>query len=440
MFEREVDKQLLAWKTDKNRKPLIVHGARQVGKTWALKHFGKEYFEDVAYFSLDKDESGLCDLFKTTKDPQRIIQQLSFLHGKKINPQTTLLILDEIQECNEALNALKYFCEDTPEYAVACAGSLLGIYLNHIGNSFPVGKVNHVYMYPLTFSEFLKTKDALMYEYMQSIDKVAPLPQIFFDKLREAFTAYSICGGMPEPATLMIDFDEMERVDGALRDILNDYSLDFVKHTTSALAPRINYVWNSLPSQLAKENRKFVYQLVRPGARAREYEDAILWLEQAGLVNKVLLNKSPKLPLKAYDDLSTFKLYALDLGLLRRLSELDASVLLQQTPAYAEYKGALAENYILQSLVAQFQTGFRYWTSGNTAEVDFLLQYGKQIYPVEVKADQSIQGKSLIQYEKLFQPAYRIRYSMLNLKQDGNLLNIPLFLADKTKELLSRYS
>lgn len=291
-------------------------------------------------------------------------------------------------------------------------------------------------MYPLTFTEFLKTKDSSMHEYMNSIKEIAPIPQIFFDKLREAFIAYSICGGMPEPATLMIDFNDMEKVDSALWDILNDYALDFVKHTTPALAPRINYVWNSLPSQLAKENRKFVYQLVRPGARAREYEDAILWLEQAGLINKVVLSKSPKLPLKAYDDLSTFKLYALDMGLLRRLSELDASVLLVSSPVYSEYKGALAENYVLQSLTAQFQASFRYWASGNKAEVDFLLQCGNQIYPIEVKADQNITGKSLIQYEKLFQPTCRIRYSMLNLKQDGNLINIPLFLADKTKELL----
>lgn len=371
MFERGIIQLLVAWKTDVNRKPLVIHGARQVGKTWALKYFGQKYFEDVAYFSLDKDESGLCDIFKTTKDPERIIQQLSFLHGRKINPQTTLLILDEIQECNEALNSLKYFCEEAPEYAVACAGSLLGIYLNHIGNSFPVGKVNHLSMYPLTFTEFLNTKDPAMYQYMCSVKEIAPLPQIFFDKLREAFIAYSICGGMPEPASLMVDFNDMQKVDSSLRDILNDYALDFVKHTTPTLAPRINYVWNSLPSQLAKENRKFVYQLVRPGARAREYEDAILWLEQAGLVNKVVLSKSPRLPLKAYDDLSTFKLYALDIGLLRQLSELDASVLLLSTPGYTEYKGALAENYVLQSLTAQFQASFRYWTSGNKAEVDF---------------------------------------------------------------------
>lgn len=436
MFERDVIKQFIAWKADERRKPLVIHGARQVGKTWALKHFGKEHFEDVAYFSLDKDESGLCDIFRTTKDPQRIIQQLSFLHGRKINPQTTLLILDEIQECNEALNALKYFCEEAPEYAVACAGSLLGIYLNHIGNSFPVGKVNHIYMYPLTFTEFLKTTDKLMYEYMQSLDKIEPLAQIFFDKLREAFTAYSICGGMPEPASLMADFHDMEKVDAALRDILDDYALDFVKHTTAALAPRINYVWNSLPSQLAKENRKFVYQLVRPGARAREYEDAILWLQQAGLVNKVILNKTPKLPLKAYDDLSVFKLYALDLGLLRRLSDLDARILLQPATDYMEYKGALAENYVLQSLVAQFQTSFRYWASDNKAEVDFLLQYGNRICPVEVKAGASVQGKSLLQYEKLYHPDCRLRYSMKNLSQDGNLLNVPLFLADRTKDLL----
>lgn len=439
MFEREIIKNLIAWKSDKKRKPLIIHGARQVGKTWALKAFGKEHFEDVAYFNFDKDDSGLCELFRTTKDPNRLIQQLSFIHGRKINPQTTLLILDEIQECDEALNSLKYFCEELPEYAVACAGSLLGIYLNHLGTSFPVGKVNHLYMYPLTFLEFLHTSDKGLYEYTQSIQQIEPLPQIFCDKLREAFTAYSICGGMPEAATLMIDTHDVEQVDNCLRDILNDYSLDFVKHTSGALAPRIGYVWNSLPSQLAKENRKFIYQLVRQGARAREYEDAILWLEQSGLVNKVVLNKTPKLPLKAYDDLSTFKLYALDMGLLRRLSELDASVILTQAPGYAEYKGALAENYVLQSLTAQFQIPFRYWTSGNTAEVDFLLQHNNQIYPIEVKADKNITGKSLAQYNQLYEPELRIRYSMLNLKQDGNLINIPLFLADKTKVLLNSH-
>ena len=436
MFERIVIEQLSAWKTDKNRKPLMIHGARQVGKTWALKHFGKNYFEDIAYFSLDKDESGLRDIFATTKDPHRIIQQLSFLHGGKINPQTTLLVLDEIQECNEALNALKYFCEEAPEYAIACAGSLLGIHLNHSGNSFPVGKVNHIYMYPLTFTEFLKTKDPALHEYVQSIRSIEPLPQIFFDKLHEAFISYSICGGMPEAAFLMLDFEDMKKVDTTLRNILNDYTLDFGKHTTPTLSTRINYIWNSLPSQLAKENRKFVYQLIRPGARAREYEEAILWLEQAGLVNKVTLSKSPKIPLKAYDDLNVFKLYALDVGLLRNLSEIDGKVLLQPSNQYTEYKGALAENYVLQSLIAQFQTSFRYWTSGNKAEIDFLLQYDNRIFPVEVKAGQSLQGKSLLQYEKLFHPAYRLRYSMLNLKQDGNLLNIPLFLADKTKELL----
>lgn len=436
MFDRIIIEQLTAWKTKQNRKPLIIHGARQVGKTWVLKHFGKNHFEDMAYFSLDKDENGLRDIFATTKDPYRIIQQLSFLHGKKINPQTTLLILDEIQESNEALNALKYFCEDAPEYAIACAGSLLGIHLSHAGNSFPVGKVNHLYMYPLTFTEFLKAKDPSMYEYVKSLHATEPLPQIFFDKLNEAFISYSICGGMPEAAMQMLEFENMKEVDAVLENIRHDYALDFVKHTSPALASRIHYVWNSLPSQLAKENRKFVYQIVRPGARAREYEEAILWLEQAGLINKVTLSKLPKIPLKAYDDLGVFKLYALDSGLLRNLSDIDGKILLEPPHQYAEYKGALAENYILQSLTAQFQTSFRYWNSGNKAEIDFLLQYNNRIFPIEVKAGKSIQGKSLLQYEKLFQPAYRIRYSMLNLKQDGNLLNIPLFLADKTKELL----
>lgn len=436
MFKRTIIEQLKSWLSKADRKPLILSGARQIGKTWVLKEFGQMCFDDVAYFSLDKEKS-VCQLFQTTKDPLRLIKQLSFLHGREILPQKTLLILDEIQECSEALQALKYFCEEAPQYAVVCAGSLLGVYLNHESQSFPVGKVNHLSMYPLAFTEFLESYDNLLFKYYEQLDSIEPMPQIFYDKLREAYISYCICGGMPEVAMNMIGKTDIESVEEKLDNILKDYSRDFIKHTTAVEANRIDLVWQSIPSQLARENRKFVYQLVRPGARAREYEGAITWLQRAGLIYKVNALSKPSLPLKAYDDLSAFKIYAVDMGLLRKLAEMEASLYLKDSPVFSEFKGALAENYVLQSLIAQYGGSFRYWTSEHKAEVDFLLVSDNEIYPVEVKADTNITGKSIVQYEKQFHPRMRIRYSMLNLKMDGNLLNIPLFLADKTKQLVS---
>ncbi|MBQ0156356.1 MAG: ATP-binding protein [Bacteroidales bacterium] len=435
MFKRNIIRQLSQWKDKKDRKPLILSGARQIGKTWVLKEFGKEYFDEVAYFSLDKDSS-ICQLFQTTKDPKRLLPQLSLLCGSEIKPQTTLVILDEIQECPDALQSLKYFCEETPQYAVVCAGSLLGVYLNHENQSFPVGKVDHLSMYPLTFSEYLELYDTKLYAYYQQIDKAEPIAQIFFDKLKEAYLSYCICGGMPEVSMCMIDNNDIASVESKLGKILNDYSRDFIKHTKPVLANRIDQIWQSLPSQLARENRKFVYQLVRPGARAREYEDALTWLHRAGLIYKVNALTKPSLPLKAYDDLSAFKIYSLDMGILRRLAEMDASLYYNNSPVFSEFKGALAENAVLHSLVTQFGKSLRYWSSEYKAEVDFLIVVDNEIIPIEVKADTNVSGKSIIQYEKEFHPKLRIRYSMLNLKLDGNMLNIPLFLADKTKNFI----
>lgn len=433
MFERNVTEQLRRWKEKPDRKPLMMLGARQVGKTFALKQFGEEAFEHCAYFSLDED-NGVADIFKKTHNPARIVEQLSFLCSTPIEAGKTLLVLDEIQSCPEAINSLKYFCEQMRDLAVACAGSLLGITLGHEGFSFPVGKVDHINIYPLTFSEFLKRKDEGLYRFYQTVNVAEPIPQVFFDRLADAFTAYRICGGMPEVAMKMLDAD-VRGAEEKLRNILKDYSFDIVKHSTPQLANRISYVWNSLPSQLAKENRKFLYQLVRPGARAREYEDALLWLQNAGLIHKVNLCALPRIPLKAYEDLSMFKIYALDIGILRVLSEIDASVYFTESPAFVEYKGALTENYVFQSLIANGINAGRYWSSGNRAEVDFLIQKGDDVIPVEVKADTNVRGKSLIEYEKKYAPRIRIRYSMLNLSRDGNLLNIPLFLADRTAQL-----
>ena len=434
MFKRTIINDLAEWQKSTTRKPLILSGARQVGKTWILKEFGKQYFDDTAYFSLDKDKSAK-QLFATTRDPRRLVEQLSYIHGKKIEPQNTLIILDEIQECADALQSLKYFCEDAPEYPVVCAGSLLGVYLNHPNQSFPVGKVNHINMYPLTFSEFLEAKDNAAYQYYSQINTIEPLPDYFFDRLQENFTSYCICGGMPEPAKEMIA-NGITNVDKTISNILSDYSSDFIKHTSPAIANKIDLIWKSLPSQLAKENKKFVYQLVKTGARAREYEDALIWIERAGLVYKVNAVNKIGLPLKAYDDLSTFKIYCIDQGILRVLAEMDASVYTQEAQGFAEFKGALAENYVLQSLIAQFNKTLRYWTSGNTAEVDFVLSVNNEIIPIEVKANTNTVGKSLIEYQKRNNPRLRLRFSMKNLNINGNLINIPLFLADRTHHFL----
>ena len=434
MFKRTIIKELEIWKNKEGRKPLIMLGARQVGKTYVLKEFGKTQFEHCAYFSLDEEE-GVCDIFRTTKNPIQIIERLSFLTEESILPQKTLLILDEIQDCPEAISAMKYFCEKAPEYAVVCAGSLLGLTFGHEGFSFPVGKVEHINMYPVTFSEFLEQKDAALYRYYQSIDSTEPLPQVFFDRLSQAFTAYRISGGMPEAAMRMIEKD-LKGVEKTLHDILQDYALDFVKHASPLLANRISHVWNSLPSQLAKENRKFIYQLVRPGARAREYKDALIWLQNAGLINKVSLCQTPQVPLKSYEDLSIFKIYCLDIGLLRVLSELSPDAYLSDLPTFKEFKGALAENYILQSLLANGINCSRYWASGNKAEVEFIVQHGMEVIPIEVKSGVSVTGKSLTEYNKKYLPCLRVRFSMLNLKRDDTLLNIPLFLADRAKLLV----
>lgn len=434
MFDRKIIQQLTVWKNKKDRKPLMMLGARQVGKTSVLKRFGKECFEHCAYFSLD-EEDGVCDIFRTTKNPMQIIEQLSFLTDVPIQPEKTLLILDEIQACPEAISSMKYFCEKTSEYAVACAGSLLGLAFGHEGFSFPVGKVDHLEMYPVTFSEFLEQKDAGLYRYYQSINSFEPIPQVFFDHLSQAFVAYSISGGMPEAAMKMLSTD-MAGVETTLENILKDYSFDFVKHASPLLANRISYVWDSLPSQLAKENRKFIYQLVRPGARAREYENALTWLMNAGLLYKVSLCQTPQLPLKSYEDLSIFKIYCLDIGLLRVLAEMDADIYMNENPAFKEFKGALAENYILQSLVAQGINCSRYWASGNQAEVEFIIQHGSNVIPIEVKSGRSITGRSLMEYNKRYSPELRVRFSMLNVKKDDNLINLPLFLADRLKELL----
>lgn len=432
---RNVYLQLIEWKTSPGRKPLILQGARQLGKTWLLKRFGKEYFNQVAYFNFDQQVE-LKQFFKTTKEPKRIIQNLSLIHGKAILPQTTLVIFDEIQECNDALNALKYFHEETPEYAIACAGSLLGVAMSR-GASFPVGKVEFIQIHPVTFAEFLAVADRNLSEYVGSIDKIETIPDIFFNPLTDKLKMYFISGGMPESIVALLENQDVELTQKALQNILNAYSLDFSKHVENRDIPKINYIWSSLPSQLSRENKKFLYQSVKPGARAREYEDALLWLINAGLVHRVYCSSKPSLPLSAYDDLSAFKIYLHDVGLLRRLSQLDPVAITEGNRLLTEFKGALTENFILESLIQQFEGLPRYWKSESKAEVDFVVQIENMIVPIEVKSDENVRSKSLAFYRKAFSPELSIRYSLRNLKREKEMINIPLFMVDHTKKILA---
>ena len=434
-FERNLYADLVKWKIGQYRKPLILQGARQTGKTSLIRHFGKTHFAEMAYFNFE-ERPELSQIFKQTKQVERLLHNLSIIYGKKIDATQTLIVFDEIQECEEALNALKYFSENAPEYAIISAGSLLGISLG-THKSFPVGKVEFLQLYPLTFHEFLKSKNLKLYNYSQSITTpFEPLLDDIFNEFVDIFKAYMICGGMPEPALRMVETMDMFEIEKSLRQIQGAYSLDFSKHAEKTEAIRIKYVWDAIPSQLAKENKKFIYQTIRQGARAREYENALVWLEQAGLVYRVPLCKKPEFPLSFYSDLSAFKIYMLDIGLLRLQTQLDPIIFKEGNRLFTEFKGALSENYILQSLTTQFESPLSYWTSGAVAEIDFLIQYQDKIIPVEVKSNESVRSKSLAYYSNQYAPTLKIRYSLKNLEYNGDLLNIPIFLADHTKRFV----
>ncbi len=433
-IKRDLMSALLEWKQRPDRKPLIIQGARQIGKTWIMQKFGEMYFDHVAYFNFDASEE-LCREFENTKNPHRLLDMLRLYTASPIEPKRTLLIFDEIQQSNKALNSLKYFCEEAPEYPIIAAGSLLGVSLSQ-GDSFPVGKVEFLRMYPVSFREFLRADAPKMYEYLENLAAIAPLPEIVMGQVSEAYRRYQVCGGMPAAVAAMLEKRGTQEIETIQREILTAYSLDFAKHAPAKDIPRIAAIWNSIPSQLAKENRKFVYKLVKTGARAREYEDSLLWLEHAGMIHRLFCSAKPGLPLSAYDDLAAFKIYLCDGGLLRAMAQLPADVLWSENPLYTEFKGAMAENMVLQSLVSHFEVMPRYWTSEGSAEVDFLLQNGTELLPIEVKSGTRLSGKSLGIYIGRFDARLAIRYSMNNLKRDGAILNIPLFLTDWTAKLL----
>ena len=437
-MERLIIKKLLAWKNSKYRKPLILKGVRQVGKTWLLKEFGKRYYENTAYFNFDENEE-YKQFFETTKDVERILQNLTLASGQKITPESTLIIFDEVQESPKVINAMKYFCENAPQYHVACAGSLLGIALAKPA-SFPVGKVDFLEVNPMSFTEFLLANgDANLVEYLQSVDVLEPLPDAFFNPLYEKLKMYYVTGGMPEAVEMWTKERSVDLMQAALSNILAAYERDFAKHPDVKEFPKISMLWKSIPSQLARENKKFIYKVVKEGARAREYEDALQWLVDAGLVKKIYRSTAPGLPIAAYDDVSAFKIYLADVGLLRRLALLAPTAFGEGNRLFTEFKGALSENYVLEAISPQFEAVPRYWSQSNPPyEVDFIIQRENDIIPVEVKAEANTEARSLKKYKEKFgdKVKLRVRFSLDNLKLNGDLLNIPLFLADETDRLI----
>lgn len=438
-MRRELLQRLQEWKESKNRLPLILRGARQVGKTWLLKEFGSRYFDDCCYINFEREESNLIrTVFEGTISPQRIIDALGVYRGKAIDAQRTLILFDEIQEVPRALTALKYFAEEAPQYAICCAGSLLGVAL-HKGTSFPVGKVDFLDLQPLSFKEYLwANEEPLLVDYLS--DKAEdPLVSAFSGKLNDYLKQYFIVGGMPAAVNEWLQTRDYYQVDSVHQKILATYDNDFSKHAPTTVVAKIRYVWDSISRQFAKENRKFIYGVVRQGGRARDYEDALLWLKDTGLIRYVYNVSKPGEPLKSYVDFSAFKLYVLDVGLLRSMSGLKPSVILEADSVFEEFKGALTEQYVLQQLstLPQIDACY-YWTSGATAEVDFLLSLSSGIYPLEVKSGKNVQAKSLKVYSEKYRPRLLLRTSLLPYSLNNRLLNIPLYSLFGIEQLVAK--
>lgn len=450
IIERDILKKLDEWKSTADRKPLIVQGARQIGKSWAVEEFGRRRFKHVAVFNFDKKKE-LKGVFSQTKDIKRLLGELELYTTVPIIAGETLLFFDEIQDCKEALNTLKYFREDAPEYDVIAAGSLLGVATKRkkkkadedsdegeAENTFPVGKVSFLDMYPVTFREYLRMASPRLMEQMEArLTGLEPLPEILFNQLTEQYRRYQVCGGLPKPCSDMLDNAGMAVIEQDLEDLRKSYELDFTKHVDSKDIPRIREIWRSIPSQLSRENKKFVFRAVREGARAREYESALDWLVLSGMIYRIYCTEKPELPMKHYEDLTAFKVYVLDQAVLRSMAELPPEAVLTKGDILKEFKGAMAENFVLGSLLAQGFKTPHYWTlQGNKAEVDFLIQNGLEIIPIEVKAEDNVSGKSFAEYNKKYEPRIRLRYSLLNIKRNGNMVNFPIFLCDWLNDVL----
>lgn len=423
-MERSIYSNLKKWKESPTRKPLILQGARQVGKTYILKEFGAREYSEVVYINCD-DNNDMQNMF-VDYDIDRIIRSLSAISGISIKPSTTLLILDEIQEVERGLASLKYFCEKAPEYHVAVAGSLLGITL-HEGTSFPVGKVDMLYMYPMDFEEFLLAmgKEQLV-EMLRSNSWAALTP--LRGMLTELLRQYYFVGGMPEAVKTYVERGDIWEVRSIHSKIIDAYRNDMSKHVPKQQVQRINMVWNSIPSQLARDNKKFIYGALRKGARANDFEIAIQWLVDSGLVHKVHRISKPVVPLKFYEDMSSFKLFLLDCGLLGALSETPPEQILIGDNVFEEYKGAFTENYVLQQLKSLPRTFVYYYSNDNsTLEIDFVVQHEAHVIPIEVKAEENLRAKSLRQFVTDNAGLHGVRFSMSDYREQDWLTNVPLW-------------
>ncbi len=430
-LKRNAISELIQWKNSPERKPMVLKGARQVGKTWLMKEFGKNYYDNFAYFNFDEEDE-LKSIFEVNKNPQRIIELLSMIEGEKIEPEKTLIIFDEIQECPEALNTLKYFKEKANEYHVIAAGSLLGTLLAK-PKSYPVGMVNLLDIYPLTFDEFLEATDSGLYTFYESIQKNQSIEEIFHNGLLEAYNYYLIIGGMPECVSSWVKYKDPAKVSQIQRELIEVYENDFSKHNGKVNSGRILMVFRSIVAQLAKPNEKFMYGAVREGGRARDFEEAIEWLVSAGMLNRVYNVSKMEHPLSAFDKLDQFKLFVFDTGLLKHMAGIDNAAILLKSDY--QFKGPLTENYVLQQLRGQFEVEPRYY-SDKSGEIDFVLQNGMEIIPIEAKGGEDKSAPSFKKYIADQKPKHAFRFSKRGYRKDGDFTNLPLYLARKTKELL----
>ncbi len=425
--------KLIKWKESSRRKPLIIEGARQVGKTWLMKEFGRRYYTDTVYINFDSN-ARMRELFASDLDTNRLIMGLELYSGRKIDADHTLIIFDEIQEVPKALSSLKYFCENAPEYHIVCAGSLLGIAL-HEGTSFPVGKVDFLKLYPLSFKEFLMGIEKKRFAELidtQDYQMITSFKQTYIDALKQ----YYFVGGMPEAVQSFAENRDFYKVRRIQERILAAYEQDFSKHAPNEIVPKIRMLWNSIPSQLARENKKFIYGLVREGSRAKDYETAILWLSDCGLVHKVSRVNAAGIPLKAYEDLKAFKLFVVDVGLLGCMTGIRQSTLLDGNDLFTEFKGALTEQYVCQQLKTIEDLRIYYYTNDRgSCEIDFIVDTGEQIIPVEVKAETNLRAKSLKVYREKFAPEMSVRTSMADFKKEDRLINLPLYTIEQIGNL-----
>lgn len=416
---------LLAWKQSRRRKPLIIEGARQVGKTWLMKEFGRQAYGDTVYINFDSN-ARMAELFASDLDTKRLVLGLELYAGRKIDPEKALLIFDEVQEVPRALAALKYFCEDAPQYHIVCAGSLLGIAL-HRGTSFPVGKVDFLKLYPLSFQEFLMAIGKQQFSELldqQDFSMITSFRETYADALKQ----YYFVGGMPEAVESFAENQDFNEVRQIQKRILAAYEQDFSKHAPNEVVPRLRMLWNSIPAQLAKENKKFIYGLVREGARAKDYETALLWLSDCGLVHRVSRVNAPGIPLRAYEDMKAFKLFVLDVGLLGCMTGLHQRTLLDGNALFVEFKGALTEQYVCQQLKTLADLELCYYTNDRgSCEVDFVVDTGGRVMPLEVKAETNLRAKSLKTYREKFSPELAIRTSMADYRKEDGLVNLPLY-------------